>query len=185
MKKKRKQIVYSTTPLFILVSFCFAITFFISIYVLDVHNFYSASSEQDLKKKGIISFCITAPEDPNNIYGSKQVCDQSTYDEFDVIEYVRENEYHWVLGGENYSSTHKCGLRKDYQFGKEYGFSHTIRKCAEKVIENWCGKKFRYYLVIYGYNTWNKYNYGFKCAKNNEKSKLSRKAEKYILKELN
>ena len=183
MKKKRKKIkktIYSTTPLFVMVSICFTITLFISIFVLDVHNFYSTSSEQSLKKKGIVRFCLTSPEDPNNKYGSKQVCDQSTYNEFDIFEYVRENEYHWVLGGESYSREYKCGLRQDYQFGTSYGSTHTIRQCALKVIENWCGKEFRYYLRRIGYVNWNRYNYGFVCTKNNEEYNLSRKAEKYI-----
>ena len=49
MKKKRKKIkktVYSTAPLFVMVSICITITLFISIFILNVENFYSSDSKQ-------------------------------------------------------------------------------------------------------------------------------------------
>jgi len=189
MKKKRKKIVYSTTPLFVMVSICFTITLFISIFILNVENFYSSGSKQVGKKKALQTFCILKPT-TSNIYGDK-ACDESTYAEFDIFQYIDENDYHrirYARGIDGQGS--RCGLRKDYQFGDWSGFldksgkptsqysgdfTFTLRKCIKYVLEDFCSSEFRSYDIY----SFSKKGWNYECRPS---SRIIRKAEKYVKK---
>ena len=191
MKKKRKKIkkaVYSTTPLFAMVAVCFTITYFISIFILNVENFYSSDSKQVRKKIALQTFCILKPT-TSNIYGDK-ACDESTYVEFDIFQYIDENDYHRIRYAEGIARQgSRCGLRKDYQFGDwsrldksgtpifntSGNFSYTLRKCIEYVLEDFCSSEFRSYNIY----SFSKKGWNYECRPS---SRLIRKAEKYIKK---
>tara|TARA_B100000945_G_C20408326_1_gene611277 strand:- start:159 stop:761 length:603 start_codon:yes stop_codon:yes gene_type:complete len=195
MKKKRKKIVYNTAPLFVMVSICFTITLFISIFILNVENFYSSGSKQVGKKKALQTFCILKPT-TSNIYGDK-ACDKSTYVEFDIFQYIDENDYHIIryargtLG--NAGQRSRCGLRKDYQFGdwsqlvngkpiSQYSgdFSYTLRQCIEYVIEDFCSSEFFSYDIY----SFSKKGWKYDCRIDHSLfgPNIVKKAEKYIKK---
>ena len=179
MKKKRKKIkktVYSTAPLFVMVSICFTITLFISIFILNVENFYSSDSKQVRKKIALQTFCILKPT-TSNIYGDK-ACDESTYVEFDIFQYIDENDYHRIRYAQGITGQGKrCGLRKDYQFGN---FSYTLRKCIEYVLEDFCLSEFRSYDIY----SFSKKGWKYDCRIDQSLfgPNIVKKAEKYIKK---
>ena len=189
MKKKRKKIkktIYSTAPLFVMVSICFTITLFISIFILNVENFYSSDSKQVGKKKALQTFCILKPT-TSNIYGDK-ACDESTYAEFDIFQYIDENDYHRIRYADGKARKgSRCGLRKDYQFGdwsmldksgKPYyntsgNYSYTLRECIKYVLEDFCSSEFSSYdFYSFCIKGW-----GYDCRPS---SRIIKKAEKYV-----
>ena len=191
MKKKRKKIVYSTAPLFVMVSICFTITLFISIFILNVENFYSSGSKQVGKKKALQTFCILKPI-TSNIYGDK-ACDKSTYAEFDIFQYIDENDYHRIRYAEGVTGQgNRCGLRKDYQFGDwsrlnksgkpifntSGNFSYTLRKCIEYVLKDFCLSEFRSYDIY----SFSKKGWKYDCRIDQSLfgPNIVKKAEKYI-----
>ena len=189
MKPKKtniKKITYSTTPLFILVAVCFAVTIIISVFFIDVENFYATDSKQMAKKKDLQFFCILKPT-TSNIYGDK-TCDENTYVEFDIFQYVDENEYHIIQYAEGITGQgNRCGLRKDYQFGdwsmldksgKPYSntsgnYTYTLTKCIKYVLEDFCSSEFRSYDIY----SFSKKGWEYDCRPSH---RIIRKAEKYI-----
>ena len=191
MKKKRKKIIYSTAPLFVMVSICFTITLFVSIFFLKVENFYSSDSIQITKKKTLQTFCILKPT-TNNIYGDK-ACDKNTYTEFDIFQYIDENDYHRIRYAEGITGQgNRCGLRKDYQFGDwsrlnksgkpifntSGNFSYTLRKCIEYVLKDFCLSEFRSYDIY----SFSKKGWKYDCRIDQSLfgPNIVKKAEKYI-----
>lgn len=193
MKKKRKKIVYSTAPLFVMVSICFTITLFISIFILNVENFYSSGSKQVGKKKALQTFCVLKPT-TSNIYGDV-ACDKNTYVEFDIFQYIDENDYHRIQYSDGKARKgSRCGLRKDYQFGdwsmldksgKPYynvngNSSYSLKECIEYVLKDFCSSEFRSYDIY----SFQKKGWKYECRIDQSLfgPNIVKKAEKYVKK---
>jgi hypothetical protein len=155
-----KKTNYSTVPLFLFVIIFFIFTSLISIFILDVENFYASDSKQISKKKLLQTFCVLKPT-TSNIYGDV-ACDKNTYVEFDIFQYIDENDYHRIRYADGQARKgSRCGLRKDYQFGdwsmldksgKPYfntsgNYSYTLSECIKYALNDFCSSEFRNYDI--------------------------------------
>ena len=146
---------------------------------------------QITKKKTLQTFCILKPT-TNNIYGDK-ACDKNTYTEFDIFQYIDENDYHRIRYAEGITGQgNRCGLRKDYQYGDwsrlnksgkpifntSGNFSYTLRKCIEYVLKDFCLSEFRSYDIY----SFSKKGWKYDCRIDQSLfgPNIVKKAEKYI-----
>ena len=123
------------------------------------------------------------------------ICDESTYTEFDIFQYIDENDYHIIQYAEGITGQgNRCGLRKDYQFGDwsrldssgkptfntSGNFSYTLRKCIKYVLEDFCLSEFRSYDIY----SFSKKGWKYECRINQSLfgPNIVKQAEKYVKK---